>query len=288
MATGTTTATTTAVRRASSSRPDWGVIPWLGIAIPGRLTYRVWQRHRDVYFQLWRVNLIPPLVEPVITILAMGLGLGVFVELDSGQDYIQFVAPGVLAVFPMFAAVFESLWSAHFRLEQHGTYVAMLSTPVRAEDIAFGELIWSATRALISHVSILVVMALMTPSWDLITSPLVILTLPIAALMGVAFAAMGLVYTALTRTIHQLMYFFTLVITPMFWFGGVFFPLDELPGWVKTVAWFVPITHVVDLFRALTFGGLEWGHLADLAWLIVFTIPLVWLAIWAMRRRLVQ
>jgi len=264
------------------------VLPVVGDALPGRQTYHVWQRHRDVFLRLWRVNLVPPLVEPVITILAMGLGLGAFVELANGQEYIQFVAPGVLALFPMFAAVFEALWDAHFRLQQHGTYAAMLSTPVRAEDIAAAELLWASTRAVISAVSILIVMALMTPAWDLITSPLAILTLPVAALVGLCFAALGLSYTALATSIHQLMYFFTLVISPMFWFSGVFFPLDELPGWVETIGWFVPITHAVDIFRGLILGDLHWSHLGDLVWLLAVTVPAVWFAIWAMRRRLVN
>ncbi|MEE9277589.1 MAG: ABC transporter permease [Dehalococcoidia bacterium] len=273
--------------RAGAVRP-WGVLPLLGVAPPSHHAFRVWQRNRDAFLRLWRVNLFPPLFEPVVMILAMGLGLGAFVELADGVDYIQFVSPGVLAVFPVFAAIEAALWSAFFRFEQGGIYAAMLTTPARAEDIAAGEILWAATRTTFSAVLILVVMAMFTPAYDLIESPLVILAIPVAFLVGLLFAGFSLAYTSRALSIHQLMYFFTLVITPMFWFSGVFFPLDELPDWVSIVAWFLPMTHAVDLFRGLTTGDLAWSHGGDLLWLAVVTIPACWLALWSVRRRLVN
>ena len=111
------------------AEPQWGRVRWLGVALPGHLALRVWQRDLDVFLNLWKVNLFPPLAEPLIMILAMGLGLGSFVELTGDQEYIQFIAPGVMAVIPMFAGVGEALWGAFFRLEQQFTYQAILATP---------------------------------------------------------------------------------------------------------------------------------------------------------------
>ena len=274
--------------RARPGRGAWGALPFLGVAVPGRHSWRVWQRNRDVFFQLWRVNLVPPIIEPVVMILAMGLGLGAFVELSGDREYIVFLAPGVLAVFPMFAGMGETLWGAFWRMEQQGTYAAILATPARPEDIITGDLLWAATRTLISAVSILIVLALFTPAYGLIQSPLAIFVLPTSILMGLLFGNLGLAYTSYITSIHQLMYFFTLVITPMFWFSGVFFPLDSLPGWVQVLAWFIPMSHVVDLFRGLVSGDMAWAHLGDLAWLLVVTALTFWLALWTMRRRLVQ
>ena len=274
-------------RPSVKPRPG-GVLPLLGVALPTRRAFRVWQRDRDAFLRLWRVHIVPPLLEPVVAILAMGLGLGTFVEFGDDRDYIQFVAPGILAVFPVFAAIEAALWSAFFRLDAQGIYSAMLTTPARAEDIAAGELLWAATRTTFSAVLILIVMAAFTPAYHLIESPLVILVIPLSFLMGLIFASMALAYTSSTVSIHQLMYFFTLVITPMFWLSGVFFPLDQLPGWVETLAWFLPMSHVVDLFRGLVTGELQWAHAWDLLWLLVVSLPLFWLALWGMRRRLVE
>ena len=95
-------------------------------------------------------------------------------------------------------------------------------------------------------------------------------------------------FVSVARAMSQFNHFFNLVINPMFWFGGAFFPIDELPGWAQTVAWFVPLTHVVDPYRGLLTDELEWMHLVDLAWVLVATALFYWLAIVSMRRRLVQ
>ena len=264
----------------------WGALPWIGAAMPSHRAFRVWQRNRDVYLQLWRVNVLTPLAEPVITILVMGLGLGTYVELADDQDYIQFVAPGVLAVFPIFAGMMESLWGAHFRLTQHGTYDAILATPARPEDIAEGEVLWAATHSTINAALILVIMAIFTPVYDLISSPLAILVLPVAFLISFIFSNLALAFTATTTVMSQLMYFFTLVMIPMFWFSGIFFPLDQLPEWAQTIAWTMPLTHTVDIFRALVAGNPGWGELGDLVWLLVVATATFWIPLRLMRRRL--
>ena len=270
------------------AEPQWGRVRWLGVALPGHLALRVWQRDLDVFLNLWKVNLFPPLAEPLIMILAMGLGLGSFVELTGDQEYIQFIAPGVMAVIPMFAGIGEALWGAFFRLEQQFTYQAILATPARAEDIITGEVLWAATRTLISAAMILLVMAVLTPSYDLIASPLALLTLPVALLMGLLFANIGIAYTSFASSLHHLMYFFTLALTPMFWFSGVFFPLDDLPSWVGIVGWFIPLSHVVEIMRSLVQGDPGLAEFWDLLWLLVATAGTFWLALWTMRRRLVR
>jgi lipooligosaccharide transport system permease protein len=275
-------------KQADPPRRRNGELPLLGVAMPGRRTYRVWQRNRDVFFQLWRTELVPPLMEPIVMFLALGLGLGTYVELTGDLDYIQFLAPGVLVIFPMFAATFESLWGAYWRLERSGTYAAILATPARPEEIVAGDILWAATRMLINSLLILLVMAVLTAPWDLIQSPWVILTIPVNLLAGVLFASLGLAYTSKAKSISQLSYFFSLFIMPMFWFSGAFFPLDGLPGWAEVLAWLTPVFHAVELDRALITGDLAWSDLYHLGWIMVMVIPAFWFALYSMRRRLVQ
>ena len=246
--------------------------------------YRVWQRNRDVYLRLWKSEAIWPLAEPIITLLALGLGLGALVELESGQRYIEFIAPGLLAVYPMWAAAGECGWGSFFRMDTQKTFNAIIATPVSIEDVITGEIMWGATRAMINGTYVLAVTAVFL----LLDSPLAILALPIIYLSGLMFASISLSYTSIARSISSLNYFFALFVTPQFWLGGVFFPLDVLPGWAERASWFIPATHVVAIYRGLVEGSPEWSHLGDLAWMLVVTAVFYSVALFAMRRRLIQ
>lgn len=245
---------------------------------------RVWQRNRDVYLKLWKSELIWPLAEPIISLVALGIGLGGLVELPSGQRYIEFIAPGLLAVFPMWASAGESAWGSFFRMENHRTFDAMVATPVSVEDVITGEVLWGATRSVISSAYILAVVA----AWGLLDSPLALLILPMSFLSGLMFSTIALTYTSVARSISSLNYFFAIFITPMFWLGGVFFPLDRLPETLQRLAWWIPITHVVDVYRGLARGEPQWEHLLDIAWILVVAALFYGIVLHTMRRRLVK
>ncbi|MEX2372996.1 MAG: ABC transporter permease [Dehalococcoidia bacterium] len=265
-----------------------GVVPWLGIAIPGWLTYRVWQRNRDVFFRLWKAELLPPTLEPIITLFGLGLGLGGYVTLGGELDYVQFLVPGMLMVFPMFGAMFEALFGSYFRKDQHGTYAAIHATPVRPEEIVLGDVTWAASRMAGNTALIIIVFAILTPWMDLIQSPLVLLTIPISFVTGLVIAGVAIAFTSIARALSQLSYFFSLYVLPMFWFSGGFFPTDDLPGWAQTLSAAFPLYHAVAASRGLVTGDLHASMLGHLAWLLIATLPALWLGIWAMRRRIVR
>lgn len=262
---------------AFAVRPDLSIGAW-----------RVWQRHRDVLLTLWKSEFVAQLAEPVIVIFALGLGLGQFVELSSGEDYVVFLAPGLIAMFAMFAAVFECSWGSYVRLEMQGTYRAIMATPVSVDDIITGELLWGTTRAMITGSYILLVAVLLNPWFHMVESPLAILVVPLLFLPGMLFSCISLCFASVARAMSQFSYFFNLVINPMFWFGGAFFPFDELPEWAQVLGWFIPLTHVVDINRGLMQGELHWSLLGDLAWIIAATAIFYWLALVGMRRRLIE
>jgi lipooligosaccharide transport system permease protein len=259
--------------------------------IATKVSYRsvkVWQRNRDVFGHLWKAEMIWPLLEPMVVMLGLGLGLGRFVALDSGQDYIQFITPGLMAAFPMWATIFESGWGAYTRMETQKTYDAMIATPVSIDDVIAGEVLWASTKGMISAVYILLFALVLTPFYDLVQSPLVVLVLPVAFLSGLMLGSMALLATAFVRSISQLSYFVTLVIMPMFWSAGVFFPLDEVSHSFRLASWFMPLTHVVNLERALVSGDLGARNLVDVAWMLVVTALVFQAVLIAMRRRLVK
>lgn len=248
---------------------------------------KVWLRNKDVFLHVWKPEVIWPVFEPLAVLLGLGLGLGKFVELQSGQDYIQFITPGVMAAFPMWAGIAEGGWGSYIRMKEKA-YDAMIATPVSIDDVITGEVIWAATKAAMSSVYIMLVALLLTPFWDLVQSPLVIMIIPTAFLAGLMFGAMALLATSFVTSIGQLAYFVSLVIIPMFWLGGVFFPPEELSSEVQALAWFLPLSHAVNLQRAWVTGDLEFGMLADVAWIVVVTAVLFQAVLWTMRRRLIK
>jgi lipooligosaccharide transport system permease protein len=249
---------------------------------------RVWQRNRDVMLRLWRTEMLGVAVEPWILILALGLGLGRFVELDSGQRYVSFLAPGLIGVFPMFAAVFECAWGSYVRLELQGTYRAIIATPVSVDDVITGDILWGTTRSVFNASYILLVVVLLDPWLDTVDSFWAVLVLPMAVIPGVLFSSISIAFASLARAMSQFSYFFNLIVNPMFWVGGAFFPFEELPGWVQTVGWFIPLTHAVNIYRGLMTGDLEWVMILNLLWLVVATAIFYWLALAGMRRRLIE
>jgi lipooligosaccharide transport system permease protein len=130
------------------------------------------------------------------------------------------------------------------------TWTAMLHTPLDVDDILLGEAVWAASKALLSALFILLVAALLgaVEGWR------VVLVLPLALLGGLTFAAMALVVTALSRSYDFFLYYFTLLLTPMLLFSGVFFPLDGMPGWLQQGAQLLPLTHLIALVRPLMSG----------------------------------
>ncbi len=245
--------------------------------------WRVWQRNWDVFMRLWRVELWPGFLEPVIILLAMGFGLGAFVQPIGGQTYLQFIAPGLVASSAMFSASFECTYGSFIRMSFQKTYDAILATPVMVDDVVTGEVLWGATRALFSGGVVLIVIT----AFGLVRSPAALLILVLLFLQGLGFSSLSLFFTGLAPSIYTFNYYFTLFITPLFFFSGIFFPLEQLPPIFQTLSWFTPLTHVVNLYRALVLGQVSWGLAWDLAWLVVFAGIFLSLCQVVMRRRLI-
>jgi lipooligosaccharide transport system permease protein len=242
----------------------------------------MWQRNRDVFFRLWRTETPGIVAEPVFVLLAMGLGLGAYVGLIGDQRYIDFVAPGIIASYGLFAASFECTYGSFFRMEERKTYDAIIATPLNVEDVIAGEILWGATRAVITGSVILAVAA----AFQLVHSPWALLIPAVSFLGGIMFASIAILFTSLVPSFYSFNYFFTLFITPMFFFSGVFFPLSSFPDIVQTISWIAPLTPVVRLSRALFLGEFHPDLLLALAIIIVLTVLFFSISMVTMRRRL--
>ena len=110
---------------------------------------------------------------------------------------------------------------------------------------------------------------------------------PFVFLGGLCFSVIGYTFTALIPKIDLYSYFFTLGITPMFLFSGIFFPFNQLPGWVSVVAWFSPLYHLVEITRGLATGPELWSVVGNATWLAVVSALLFTIPVRALRKKLV-
>jgi lipooligosaccharide transport system permease protein len=246
--------------------------------------YRVWQRNRDVFFRLWHSEVPVSIAEPLILLLAFGIGMGAFIGMVGGERYIEFLAPGVIAAYAMFSASFECTYASYLRMAHQYTFDAILATPLNAEDITAGEIFWGATRALLTALIVLVIAV----AFQLVPTAWAVLVLPVAFFEGVMFSAISLFYTSIVPSIYTFNYFFTLFISPMFFLSGVFFPLTSFPEILQKLAWVAPLTPAVKLNRALFLGEFNSDVVLSLAIMAGYTLVFFALTLVTMRRRLTR
>lgn len=254
-----------------------------GYRVRPKLAFRVWQREVTLYKRIWPSTLLSTLLDPIMYLLALGFGLGAYVTQGiGGHSYLAFIAPGLIASSVMYAAAFEAAWNSYVRMFVERSYESMMATPAELEDVLAGEFAWGATRAFLYSIVMLIVLR----AFGLVHSWWALLIPPIAILAGLMFMAIGLSYTVRCRHMDQLTFFFTLGVTPMFLFSGIFFPLTGLPTPIQVVAWFSPLYHLVEVTRGLALGEVSIGLAGHFAWMVVVT-ALVWgLPALVLRKRL--
>jgi lipooligosaccharide transport system permease protein len=234
---------------------------------------------------VWRKLAVPSLLgniaEPLITLVAFGYGLGALVGQVNGVPYIAFLASGAICMSAMNAASFEALYSAFSRMHVQKTWDGILNAPVALDDIVLAETLWATLKSLFSAAAIIgVIVALgISREWTLL------LVLPALALVGLAFSAWAMVMTAIAKGYDFFTYYFTLVLTPMVFVSGVYFPQTTLPPWLAAVAACLPLHAAVELVRPLFFGQLP----AHAAWhasvLLAYAAAGYWLAMVLIRKR---
>jgi lipooligosaccharide transport system permease protein len=258
--------------------------PWRWPDVSWPQAGRMWQRNAVLFRRGWRLFVVPNFFEPVLYLLSIGLGLGLYVgEQIMGVEYVVFIAPGLAAASAMNGSVFEVTYNVYVKLVYVKLYDAVITTPLEPEDVGAGEIAWAVTRSLMYGVTFVIVMALL----GYVASPLALLTPIAVALIGIGFSSLGMVVTAIIPRMELYTYFFTLFVTPMFLFSGIFFPIERLPAAAQPVAWFTPLHHGVELMRALCLTGNIAAAGGHALWLAVFCLLVFPPAINLFRRRLI-
>lgn len=252
---------------------------------------RVLEHRARQYRRTFRASIFSSFGTPVLFLTAMGFGLGGYVDRDrdailGGFTYLQFLAPGLLASTVMQSGSFEATFPILGGLQWNKIFHAMFATPIRARDIALGNIAWITVRLSLIATIFAVFIVLFGAS----RSPLIVLAVPVAVLTGLAFAIPIMAFTATQRTPDRFATIFRFGITPLFLFSGTFFPVESLPDFVRPIAWLSPLWHGVDLCRALmlgTIGDAPLLALAHLAILLALAIGGALVAFRTMERRLV-
>jgi len=241
----------------------------------------VWRRNMLVWRKLMAAAVLSNLADPLIMLFGLGYGLGALLPSVEGMSYIAFFAAGQLCTATMFTASFESMFSGFSRMHGQKTWDAILYAPLTIDDIVAGEIVWAASKAWLTGSTILGVALV----FGLADSLWVLLALPAAFLVGLAFSAVGLIMTVLARGWDFFSYYMTLVMTPMMMISGVFFPAEQLPAPLLAVAKALPLYHGVQIVRPLIAGGPPPGLWLHVAVLLAYAAAGYALAIYFARRR---
>lgn len=245
---------------------------------------KVWMRNRDVFMTTLTVNFLPPLVEPILYLFALGFGLGNYINEIEGVPYTEFIAPALISVSMMFAGFYECTFGSYVRMYYQKTFDAIIATPLNIDEVIAGELLWGATRGVINASIILPILSI----FGLAVYPHSLLVIPFAFLAGLMFSCIAMCFTAITPNINSLTYPSILLITPMFLFSGTFFPLSLLPETVQYIALAIlPLAHIVIVVRSLMGGIIEASLLLNIAWMLGATLLVFLLSINLMKKRLI-
>ena len=244
----------------------------------------IWRRNIMVWRRLVTQSIIGNVAEPVITLLAFGYGFGSMLPPLEGVSYIAFLASGAICMNTFNAATFESLYSAFTRMHVQRSWEAMMHAPLSLDDVVLAEMLWAATKSVFTGVSVLAVIAVLGISHE----PFMLLTIPLLLVIGMTAASLGLVINALARNYDLFTYYFTLVVTPMWFLSGVFFPTVQMPWWLQEISRVLPLTAAVNLVRPLILGRMPEEIGFNLLILLGYIVIALYAAVVLTRRRLLK
>ena len=242
---------------------------------------------------VWRKLAIPSLVgniaEPLMWLVAFGYGMGALVgqitvhgpDGDTQVPYILFLASGSICMSAMNAASFEALYSAFSGMHVQKTWDGIMNAPVGLDDVVLAEMLWAAFKALFTVTAIMGVMLALGISH----SPKLLLAWGVLLGVGAMFSSIALIFNALAKGYDFFTYYFTLVLTPMMFLSGIFFPREQLPELVRLASDWLPLTNAVELVRPLFMDRWPEHALRHGAVLCGYTVAGFWLALALTRKR---
>ncbi len=244
----------------------------------------VWYRHFKVYTKNLISNGIEVILEPMFFLIAIGLGLGQYIVEMNGIPYIKFLASAIIVPAAMYTAAFECSFGTFIRLEFDKVYDGMLSAPITVNNLIVGEILFAGTKGLFYSSCILLVISL----FGLVSLPMAFFA-PIGGfLTGLMFASVSLLITSFVNTINHFNFYFTGLLTPMFFFSGIVFPLSNIPVQIRWLAYVFPLSHSTKIVRAFCLNKLSFDLFYDLIYIIAFILIIGFLAVKKLEKRMIS
>lgn len=248
------------------------------------LSWHIVRRNWWVYRKDFIANVSPTLADPAFMLLSLGLGLGALVADMGGRSYLQFMAPGIAVSTAMFTAFFETSYGFYVRMTFESVFKAMLTTPIGISEIVIGEFIWVALKGALMVLGVSLVLA----AFGLIANPWMILLTPlIGFFLALPLGAMGLLSSVYVKNINQFQTVYSFLISPIYFFSGIFFPVEQMPVPAQWVSKALPLYHGVKISQALF-----WNENVVETWavhgpvLLAYSFGLLAWANFAIRRKL--
>ena len=232
----------------------------------------------------WKATTFSSVLEPVVYLLAFGLGLGAtLVNRVDGLSYVEYVGTGMVATAVIFSSAFPAMFGTFVKERFQRTYDAILAAPVDVEELVTAEMLWIGLRSGFFGCFPLLVSML----FGLDPAPGMLLVPLFAFITALVFAGFGIAVAASVSKIDQFNYVTTLFITPLFLVAGTFFPIDQLPKAVQIASLLNPLHYLVVLVRHACFGFEAWD-LLRVAVLIGFAVVMWRVAVNRMEKRLID
>ena len=237
-----------------------------------------------VWLRYYKPGIIGDVLEPLLYLAALGFGVGKFIHHIDGISYVEYIVPGIIASSSMYAAAFESTFGAYTRMVTNGIYEAILLTPVGIEDIVLGEIFWGTAKAFMSGIAVLMVGIIF--GW--VISPLALFIPIIILLNGILFSSLSLLITSFSPSYDFFSYYFTIAISTMFLFSGVFYPVSSLPYFVKYFVYLMPLYYTVRIIRLLDEGKLYPVIFVYFVIIIFFILLFFYSSVFFIRKRVIK
>ncbi|NPV03077.1 MAG: ABC transporter permease [Brevinematales bacterium] len=260
------------------------------VRIPSLLQriFSVWYRHFRVYSSSFISNAIPPMFEPLLFLAGIGLGLAKYLVPMEGLPFLTYMGSGLLMTSAMMTSAFECTYGTFIRLEYDKTYDGMISSPVSYKNLVIGEIIWAGTKGAFFTFCVLLILFIFDVIHFSFGNLMPLLSIGVGFFTGVIFGGLSMCITSITGNINHFNFYFTGLLSPMFYFCGVFFPVSDLPEIVRPLAEAVPLTHCIRVARAFAAGSYPPDLWISAVYIVVSSVVFSWLAVVLMKRRLID
>ncbi|MGE0174540.1 MAG: ABC transporter permease [Oligoflexales bacterium] len=211
---------------------------------------KVTRRHWLVYRKDFLANISPTLFDPLMFLLAFGFGLGSHISEVNNLDYFQYMAPGLALSTALFTAFFEMSYNFYVRYTYEGIYKAILTTPIQPREIIAGEFLWVGTKGALMSFAISIVL------WAVgaVHGKYIVFIPLLGAIVSFTCGALGLIANSFIRNINQFQAVYAFFISPLYFFSGAFYPIDNMPDALRVVTYLSPMYHGVKMGQSLLWG----------------------------------